>query len=297
MRSSRRTFATMTTQAVAKHTAGAIYSQRPPIQGREIDAAIRFATSGAHRGEGGKLYLINMPTETQRTLLAGRAKQLLDSFRHHDQGAIAALIADMLAAYDVAQVKQLTAADRKAAVVVYVRELRGVPTWAVQEACERIRLGTAPDISHAYKPTPIQVRVLAVSIAQPWKNEAIQIGELLAAEQYRAMPSAEERSAVGVKMQSLADAIREGTLGPPDGLRTQWDEMERENRERFAQRAGAISLEAIKREYAKHGESPAMAGNIVISRELAQQLRERPQAKAPAPETARGPAVDGTVPI
>jgi hypothetical protein len=231
-----------------------ILAERPTLPPREVDEIVRFCTSGSHR-EQGRLVLINMPSATDRQFLAARVKALLDSFRHHDRKEIAALIADMLASYDVAQAKQLSAADRKLVVAVYVRELGGLPTWAVLEACNRIRLGTAPDISHAYKPTAIQVRTLAVSIAQPWKGEALLISEVLGAKAYREEIADEERGRVLVKWQSLSEALHAGALGEP-GLRQYWQELEAQRRERTLARMTETSRTMIVREWAASGEQP-----------------------------------------
>jgi hypothetical protein len=223
----------------------------------------------------------------QRELLMRRLKYLLESFKHHDNKEIAAIVADMLAAYDVAQAKQLTAAERKVALVTYVRELQGVPTWAVQEACNRIRLGTAPDISHHFKPTPIQVRVLAVSIAQPWKAEALQIGEILGAEQYHEGPSEEERGRVAIKWRALSEALKGRADGDDGGLnrlaQVASEEAEKEKAlisERL--RRSAENTEAmIRREWTASGEKPPEG--VLVSRSLVKLMEEWKKARAAEP--------------
>ncbi len=209
-------------------------------------------------------------------MLSERVRLLMASFKHHDRKEIAILIMDMLASYDVAQIKQLTAAERKAAAVIYVRELQGIPTWAVQEACNRIRLGTAPDISHSYKPTPIQVRVLAVSIAQPWKQEALRIGEILGAPEYVEGPSEEERERLAIKWRSLAEALKDGTLGD-DGLRNALAEIEKEKREALLRRLVENDRKVIEQGWASAGVKPP---KFLVSRSLVKLIEAQKKNRA-----------------
>lgn len=225
--------------------------------------------SAAERDGQGKLALRNMPSQQNRQLLAARMRVLLESFKQHDRKEIAIAIMDMLASYDVAQARQMTTTERKAAATLYVRELAGVPTWAVQEACNRIRLGNAPDISHHYKPTPIQVRVLAAKLAAPWKNEALQIGEILNAPQYVEGPSEKERQRVGVKMQTLADDLKEVVA-----------ERRKEQDAAVLQRFVDGSQREIERQWASLGTAPP---KFQISVTLARQIEKRRRQDAEAP--------------
>src|SRR5262249_13560215 len=145
----------------------------------------------------------------------------------------------------------MTAAERKAAATLYVRELHGVPTWAIQEACNRIRLGSAPDISHHYKPTPIQVRVLADSIAAPWKSEAVRISEILTAPKHVDGPSEAERQVVGVKLRTLADELKEGAHRDPEIA-----ERESQEKAAFLRRCAEGSQKAIEQQWADLGREP-----------------------------------------
>lgn len=224
-------------------------AQRPSLRSRDISDVIDRCLSASERDGQRKLSLRNMPSQQDRMLLSARARTLLDAFKQHDRKEIAIAVMDMLASYDVAQMRGMTAAERKAAATLYVRELAGVPTWAIQEACSRIRLGTAPDISHHFKPTPIQVRVLALQFAQPWKSEATQISEILTAPRHVDGPSEEERKAVGIKMRTLADELKEGAHR---------DDMpaERKQQGAFLERCVETSQKAIEQQWAALGREP-----------------------------------------
>jgi hypothetical protein len=246
-----------------------IYLERPSWPAREVIDLLSYCRSGSHREADGSVYLLNMPTPADREVLRGRVVALLAALKKHDQKEVGALVADMLASYDVAQVKQLTGVERKAQVVLYVRELAGVPTWAVAEACNRIRLGTAPDISHQYKPTPIQVRVLAISFAQPFKDEVGEILMILGGKQLEKEISEEERERIGGLLRQLAEELRLDWTEAEANRRRQWLDQ---NTPRIAAARDA----AILADYARHGEEPLRtAHGALVSRSLAQMIAQQ----------------------
>lgn len=273
-------------QDIAASQTSTSLAERPSLPGRALTDIIDWCLSACERDDQGKLHLRNMPSMQAREILSVRCKSLLASLKQHDRKQIAYAIMDMLASYDIAQIKQPTAPERKAAAAVYVRELQGVPTWAVTEACHKIRLGTAPDISHAYKPTPIQVRVLAVGIAQPWKAEALKIGEILVAPKYVEGPGEEERGRVAIKWRALADALKDGTLGDDVGLRNVMAEQEKAARETRLNRMAEVSTKAIEREWAAVGGKPT---GYPVSHSLVKLIEA--QKKAHADDTPHEPMV------
>jgi hypothetical protein len=238
---------------------------RPALASRDVSDAIDYCMSAAESDGQGKLELRNMPTQQDRQMLNARVQSLLASFKQHDRKDIAIATMDMLASYDVAQVKQMTAAERKEATTLYVRELHGVPTWAVCEACNRIRLGSAPGISHQWKPTPIQVRVLAASIMEPWKREAAQISEILRAPRFIEGLSEEERERVGVKLRTFAVELKEAVV------------VERRKHDAFLQRCVERSHKEIARQWASLDTAPP---KFTVSVTLARQIEERRRSEA-----------------
>ncbi len=221
----------------------------------------------AHRRGDGKLELRNMPTGDERQVLFKRGQEVFAALKQSDKKRTGIAIAEMLAVYDIAQSKRATAAERREAEALYTKELHGVPVWATEEACKRIRLGTAgEEISRAYKPTPIQVRVLAVSIAQPWKNEAEQISEILGAQEYFEGPSDEVREVVGEKMRGLAEALRNSGK--------QFDEQDRQRHEAAMAHSAERARMKIVQEWEEMGEPPRMTGEIMLSPSLVRLIDE-----------------------
>jgi predicted nucleic acid-binding Zn ribbon protein len=259
----------------------AVTYSTPALPGRVITDIVDWAMSAAERDSTGKLYLRNVPNAADKRTLVERVNVVMAALKQHDQREIAILVMDMLASYDVAMSRQITARERKEAAVIYVRELKGVPTCAVQQACQKIRLGIAPDISHQFKPTPIQVRVLAVNIASPWKQEARQIGEILNATLYIEGVSGEERERVGIKMRTLADELKEGAYR--EGIIAELSEAEKQLAQKVLARHAENADKMIAAEYARLGRGPIKAGSVVLSPALVKQIEAREKALAKSP--------------
>ena len=247
-----------------------------PARSREVRDIIERCLSGSicDGSTSYKIALINLPSEADRGRLKARYVELIKALHDHDRKEIGALIAEMLGSYDVAKKKYKTKKEMLEVVAKYVQELKGVPTWAVQIACEKIRMGTAPDISHIYEPTTIQVRVLAVSIAQPFKQEAINIGNVVAAEQYHEPVSEEERARVAPLLTELADKMK-----------LKLEEDYRDRLEKNAPRIKKMTEDIIKREYAARGEEPRYAGDILISPSLIKVIEQKKKEQAELPKS------------
>jgi hypothetical protein len=241
-------------------------SSRTPARSHEARGIIERCLSGSvcDSTTGYKIALINLPSEAERGRLQARYTELMKALRDHDRKEIGAVIADMLGSYDVSKKKYKTKKDMYEVVAKYVADLSGVPTWAIQIACERIRMGVAPDISHVYEPTTIQVRVLAVSIAQPYKDEVISIGNIMMADQYIEPVSAEEQARVGPLLRQLAD-----------GMKANLAEEERQHIEAYHARQQPRRAKFIEAEWAAHGEKPLMAGGVMVSRSLSELLKKQ----------------------
>jgi hypothetical protein len=247
-----------------------------PAHSHEVRGIIERSLSGAvcDGSTNYKIALINMPSDAERGRLKARHIELMNALRDHDRKEIGALIAEMLGSYDVAKKKYKTKKEMLEVVAKYVQELRGVPTWAVQIACEKIRMGTEPDISHVYEPTTIQVRVLAVSIAQPFKQETINIGNIMIAAPYSEPVSEVERERVAPLLADLASKMK-----------LKLEEDYRDRVERDAPRVAQMTEDMIKREYAARGDAPRYAGDILVSPSLVKLIEKKKAEQAAMPGT------------
>lgn len=180
-----------------------------PALARDVSAesVLAWCMSGADTSWDGKLALANWPTDEYRAVLSGRHKQVAAALLHHDRKSMAAAISEMLDCYRNSLRKD---EDARSVVVKYVKELVGVPTWAVEMACFQIRSGTAPGISSTYAPSTIEVRVLAEGIAMPFREEAVKIFRVLQATRLMPPVSETERGRVGKLLTDLAAAMRAG---------------------------------------------------------------------------------------
>jgi len=246
--------------------------------------------SGSEREGGnpnGMLLLRNMPNSRQRTLLLNRLVELNEAFKQENSKDAAIAIMDMLQCYDVASSVRLTNAEKKEAATIYVTELRGVPIWAIQTACMRIRMGTAGGISAQYKPTPIQVRQFAEGLIEPLREERGKLSLILFAKEYRSPPNPETQKEMKEKLTDLAEKLKRGEWRKAGSLSDQLDEQDRQRHEAYVRRADAANKRAVAREWEAAGEKPVMAGEIMISRSLVKSVEEgnaRRAAIPPEPE-------------
>jgi hypothetical protein len=246
-----------------------------PALNHQVHDTIRRLLSGSACDQSTryKIALINMPTKEERGVLAGRQRELLSELRSHDRKEIATVISEMLASYDVARQRYKTKEELKLTVSKYVQEMDGVPTWAVAIACERIRVGSAPDISHAFEPTTIQLRVFACSIAEPFAAELSSISKIMAAEKWIEPVNEEIRARVLPKLRHLAEQMKMDRQLEHDKVRA---------------RNVAVALrkaaEVVERDFLAHGEElPQPLGGIVVSRFLKATIEEQEKARKALP--------------
>ena len=231
-----------------------------------------FSGSVCDQSTGYNIAVIQLPTNEERGLLAARRQELITALKNHDKKEIGSAVGEMLLSYDVGRQKY-TPQEMKVTVAAYLHNLQGVPTWAVVMACERIKMGTAPGISHTHVPTAIELRVLAVSIAEPFAAELSNIGKVLAAKKWIEPPNEEMRARVLPRLQKLAEQMKMDR-------RIERDAKMAKNAEEGLKRA----LEFVQRDYIAHGEElPQPLGGIVVSRFLKATIEEQEKARKALP--------------
>jgi len=229
------------------------------LSGSVCDASTRY-----------RIALINLPTKDERGVLAARQRELLTALKEHDRKEIARVIAEMLESYAV--VRGRTREELRAITSKYVQELHGVPTWAVAIGCDRIRVGSAKDISHSLEPTTIQVRVLALGIAEPFAAELASISKVIAAEKWLEPVNEEMRARVLPKLRHLAEQMKMDRQLERDKLKA--------NNAAAALRKAA---EIVERDYRQYGEEPKRAGELLVSRWLIKAVEEQEKARQAIP--------------
>jgi hypothetical protein len=230
------------------------------LSGSVCDASTRY-----------RIALINLPTKDERGVLAARQRELLTALKEHDRKEIARVIAEMLESYAV--VRGRTREELRAITSKYVQELHGVPTWAVAIGCDRIRVGSAKDISHSLEPTTIQVRVLALGIAEPFAAELASISKVIAAEKWLEPVNEEMRARVLPKLRHLAEQMKMDRQLERDKLKAN-----------NAAAALRKATEIVERDYRMYGEEPPpVVQGVVVSRFLIKALEEQKKAREALP--------------
>lgn len=190
----------MTLPAVARNGEVALYDA-------ESDKILRHCLSGSVR-IGNVLELINCPSQAARRVLSNRHKSLVQSLAGFDREVVADAVTEVLGCYSQYHRSNMDKKSLRHVVVKYVAELHGLPTWACVKACDSIRMGTAANISPTYPPSTIEVKTLAQSYTAPIRSELEQIGSVLQGVKAPPQLTPDERKALGLKFQGLADEIR-----------------------------------------------------------------------------------------
>lgn len=204
---------------------------------------------------GGEVQTMKMPDNEAKIALRSRQDYLFREMKRHDNKAKAALIGDLLECYGERRDENV-----RATIIKYVQEVQGIPTWAVSLACQAIKIGQAPEVSPAHRPTTIQFVLVCRRYMAPTLQEIHEINDVLRAKPYIKPLTQEERETVGARLQTFAEEFRGmGALAKEaahvDALRQrQGDKRARRDRE------------AILRSYGKR--KPVYAGDFLVSPSL-----------------------------
>lgn len=209
--------------------AGSIWYSYPiePKADPEVDAIIRACRSGAYP-EGGVLFMTHMPTPEERKKLNSRLDTLNKSMSYSRTAAIEH-VSMMLQGYRDKGVK--ADEDPIKIVELYCRELElppAVPTWAIVRACGSIRNGSVEGIHRSLAPGTPAIRDLCNRLTHPIRLEMFTIEKILGGEPWVRQLSDDDRREVSVKLQALAEELRERhgdkpTLAPSiDDLRARF---------------------------------------------------------------------------
>lgn len=184
-----------------------------PAANTAADTLLRWARSGAYRRAGnvGRLQLVNVPTAAQRNVLRARWTDLRNHMQNMNNQIVVAALIELFGCYR----NGLRAGEEPRTVALkYLRELDGLPTWAIVRACEQIR-GGAFDELKTYPPSTIALRQIAKGYCEVPLTEMHQIAEVLQGEAAPEAISEAEKDRVHGLLRGLADELRATGGGQP----------------------------------------------------------------------------------
>lgn len=254
-----------------------------PIQpDREIDSLLASLLIGETNADGRALLAFN-PTGQQRQQMALRRDFLAKHLAPMPDGGIARVVTEMLAGFGSARAG---GDEPKMVVTQYVKELRGLPGWAIARACSRFAQGqVGPDevegVNRGFAPSTAQVHTVARRIAQPHREERHKLHQALTGI-VEHKPTPEERQRVGALMRGLADSMKSSRAAEDAGRKTAGGAvMERAN-ERFqrseCERAGVDPDLQVSPGLAAY----AARARQEMERHAAQREAERDEREHPA---------------
>lgn len=183
---------------------GLAYGLAGPAWDRIASTTLSAAKNNLVDAPGGPQIMVPVEPEA-RQVLASRQALLLREIRgnKHDDKAKATFVADMLGCYGEKRDE-----DIKKTVAKYVLEVRGLPLWAVSLACQAIKIGQAPEVSPAIRPTTVQVGIVVRRYMAPALAELRDIGDVLRAAPYIKPLTEEEKGRLHDKLSGFADERR-----------------------------------------------------------------------------------------
>ena len=111
--------------------------------------------------DGSRVEACAIPDASERFELETRLTVLQSTMRPAefalaDRERIGAAVARMFAGYPSQR-----NSDARATVATYVLELGNLPVWAVERACDAVRLGNVPDINPDFPPSSVRLNQIA----------------------------------------------------------------------------------------------------------------------------------------
>lgn len=169
------------------------------------DTLLRWARSGAYRTRGqARLQLVNVLTAAEREILKRRWIELRDHLRNLNKQIVVAALIELFGCYrNVLKAGE----DAREVAMKYLRELDGLPTWAIVRACEQIR-GGGYDEHKSWPPSTIALRGIVRSYCDLPQQEMHQIAEVLQGEAAPEAVSDAEKDRVHGLLRGLADDLR-----------------------------------------------------------------------------------------
>lgn len=224
-----------------------------------------FALGGGDRDRDGKLMLPRLPTPVERAALQRRRDELgrwlLGGPR--DFARVKALVATMLQGFGS---KASTQEESELVYAQYAYALGGLPTWAIERACNRFASGgvSARDVGAdkldlTWGPSSAMIAVVARNIVAPLHRELRAVGDVLGGAPATRSESPEERESGKAAVASMTEEARSRMAAA--GLER---EQDAQRRAAAAKERGRAQLEARRREYVDAG-LPAPEGDLFSS--------------------------------
>jgi hypothetical protein len=246
-------------------------------------AALVSELAGGLKHEAGCPTLMRLPDDGERVTLQARQIALNTALRSisysaHDKKPTqlaGAAIAEMLHGFEAWKAKSRAVdQDKQDSIGWYVHELRDMPLFAIEAACQDVRQNRVPDLKPDFPPSSARMVALARGYAEAARKEHGLVKVLLSVTTARGPELSMDRSVrVGEGLRSLAD-----------GFMANLEKQERERNEALSAKTIERNRKDILHEHQVLGVPPIMATkdmpiSIALRRNIAEykenEARER----------------------
>lgn len=244
---------------------GSASSVSGPEYKRHVDDLVQLYWGSITRTYGAKGVIHRPVSDGDRKLLQEHRIGLRKYLSDHNRSLIGSYVSGMLGCYT--QFLSFSREESERFVVKYVQELQGVPTWAVGRACYNIRTNRAEGVSMVHPPSTMMVRHAAEKLAEPFRIQAAQIDNIMAAEPYVEPLGPAERKMMQERLEGLVRHLASAADVDPVG-----DTI----RDRNVRRMTESSRRFQEREYIAAGVEPPKGA--FVSPSLAKLMGKWPKS-------------------
>lgn len=238
----------------------------------DVETLVKDLASGM-KHERSQLTLVRLPTDEERIALQARQIALVNQMRSITYTAAdkkpsqlaGAAVAEMLHGFEAWKSKGKDELGKQDTIGWYVHELRDMPLFAIEAACQDVRQSRVPDLNPDWPPSSARMVALARTHADGAKKQHALVKAILGISHVRE-PEIDQQAKsqrVGEGLRALAETLAETT-----------EKIERERRDEIAAKSIKRTDQEILQEHKANNVKPIMAGGMPVSISLRKKIAE-----------------------
>jgi hypothetical protein len=238
----------------------------------DVEEVVKELAAGL-KHEAGQLTLTRLPTNSEREAMQARLFVIQSKLRSITYAAgdkapsqlAGAAIAEMMAGFENWKSKSKDELGKQDSIGWYVHELRDMPLFAIEAACQDVRQARVPDLNPDWPPSSARLVALARVHLEAGKKKHAVIKALIGVSRVRG-PEIDESAKdarVGEGLRSLAETLAATTA-----------KIDQERMDALAKKTIERNNQEILAEHRARNVRPIMAGGMPVSISLRKWIAE-----------------------